>query len=184
MNREVRYSKQGAAEVEQHRPGRGAIPERDPARDRQIPIEPGMEQQTAVGLDGELAVAVRRDVRARLEPQVRRVRVRPDDPKATARRRFRADLEGDQAAASPDREAAISRRQLPDLVFAQEPVARRPKTPHGLRNRVVGRGGRVDERDQVAHELRHPGEGSGVRASRQAPRPRPSEARAARERSR
>ena len=167
MDRQVRYSKQRPREVEQDRPRGGCIPQRHPARDGQVAIEPGVKQEAAVGLDGELTVAVRRDVGPRLHSQVRRVGVRADDPEAPADGGLGPDLEGDQAPATADREAAISGGEVPDLVLCARPEAASFEPARRLGDGVVGRGRGVDEREQVANEVRHSREGSDARGPRQ-----------------
>ena len=63
------------------------LAQRDLAREREIAVEPGVGEHAAIGLDGQLAVAVGVDVGERLEPQVRRIGVGADDAKAALHRR-------------------------------------------------------------------------------------------------
>ena len=65
----------GRAKSTQQRARPVLLAQRDLAREREIAVEPGVREHAAVGLDGELPVAVRAHVRERLEPQIRRVGV-------------------------------------------------------------------------------------------------------------
>lgn len=73
---ELGHAQQGPVDV--HEPRR-AVPQGEPARESEVPVEPGVEERSAVDLDGDLPPALRAHVGQRLDAQVRRVGVRADD---------------------------------------------------------------------------------------------------------
>ena len=65
---ELRHAQQCPVDV--HEPRR-AVPQGEPARESEVPVEPGVEERAAVDLDGDLPPALRAHVGQRLDAQVR-----------------------------------------------------------------------------------------------------------------
>ena len=120
---EVRDPQQRTREVDQHALQTGSDLQADPARQREVAIQPGVQQHAAVGLDPDLSVAVGAQIRPRLDAQIRRIGVGAEDAEAALGRRRRAHLEGHQAAVAPHDEAAIARAVVPDLRLEKTRVA-------------------------------------------------------------
>lgn len=96
---QLRYAQQRPVDV--HQPVR-AVAQRDPARETEVPVEPGVEERAAVDLHGDLPPAVRPGVGQRLDPQVRRVGVRTDDPERGVRRGALRHVPGHDRTAAQD----------------------------------------------------------------------------------
>ena len=90
--------------------------------------------------DGVTVIAVRGDVRAGFDAKIGGVGMGTDDAKATVDRRDRSNLKGDEAPLVSNRIAPITRRQLPEFLFARKLVARALKTSHRFGHSVIGRG--------------------------------------------
>ena len=91
----------------------GPVAQRDTAGQAEVAVEPAVEQRPAVDLHGDLPPAVRAGVRERLDPQVRRVGVRADDPergsrgaRAPGRTRRRSPRRAGRSARPPRRSQA------------------------------------------------------------------------------
>jgi hypothetical protein len=155
VDRQVRDAQERPTEVEQE----GLWPTvdlgGDAAGDREVAVEPGVEQRGSVGLDAELPVAVRLDVGARLQPEVGRVGVCADDPEAALGRRRGSDLKGDDAASGANCIPARAGLEAPGLVLSQRLEAARLEPADRLRDRVVGRGRTIDEAEQIGDGVGH-----------------------------
>ena len=119
-----------------------------PAGQAEVAVEPGVDQRAAVDLHAELAPAGPAGVGLRPDPQVRAVGVRPHEPE---RRRGRGAVRH-----RPGHERAVPGQEAPrrQPVPGLERVRRREPGRHEpadrLRDGVEGRGGGVDEGEQIA----------------------------------
>ena len=113
-----------------------------------------MQQDTAVGLDGELGMAVDTHVGLGLQAQVRRISMGPDDPEAGLGRRCSADLEGREAPAAHDI-AAITGRDGPGLALFEARIACVLEAGDCGGDRVIGRGRTIDEREEIGDRVLH-----------------------------
>jgi hypothetical protein len=121
----------------------------EPTRDGQLAVQPGVRQQPAVRLHPHQPVRPTVQVVARPDLEGRRVGVRPHQPQAGVGERGGADPEGDQAAAVPDDEAAVTGRQRPALALLERRESGLRQPADHLGHRVEGRRGGVDEGAQV-----------------------------------
>jgi hypothetical protein len=137
---QVRDAHQRPREVDQHAaPSATAVVQHDPAGDRQVAVQPGRQQQPAVGLDGELVVALGAHVGQGPQPQVGRVGVGTDQLEARLVGRLLADHEGRDARATADDEEALTGREPKGVGLVQLREASGDQPPDDLGDRVVGR---------------------------------------------
>ena len=117
------------------------------AGDAEVPVEPRVEERTAVDLDADLAPSMAARVGMGLEAQVGGVGVRTDD--AVARFGGAVVVGGPrhQGPAASEDVPSRSRRPLVAFVDADEPVLL--ESAAGLGDGVIGRGTRVEELAEV-----------------------------------
>ncbi len=96
---ELRHPQQRPVDV--HQPVR-TVTQGQPARQAEVPVEPGVEEGAAVDLDGDLAPAVRARVRTGLDPQIGGVGVGPHDPERGVRRGALRHVPGDDRPTAQD----------------------------------------------------------------------------------
>ena len=156
VDRETRHAQEGPFEIDELAAEFSSVAHDDTAGERQIAVEPGVEQHAAIGLDRELGVAVAVHVGDRLQAQIRRIGVGPDDSEARFRRRPAPDLEGREAPAGAHDITSIARRNGPDVRFFESRKTGLFESQGDGRDRVIGRGRSIDEleevRDQVLHD--------------------------------
>ncbi len=113
MNRELRDARHRTSEQHESRlEALDAIRTRDlhegAPRERQIAVEPRVEQHAPIHLDPELGVALLLVLRVGLEPQVRAIRMRADEPKSGDALGLRNDEREQARAAVRERVATWS----------------------------------------------------------------------------
>ena len=137
----------------QHRPGkidehgahRPVLEHADAPRQGEVAVEPGVEQHAAVGFNGELAVAVSRNIGRGLESEVRGIGVRTQNPETRLGRRRAPHLEGHQASVVAHNVAAGPGSMVPEFALGQAGKPGRLQAHRGFGHRVVGGGREIDE---------------------------------------
>ena len=140
MNREIRNPYHRAAKINQVGPRRVSVAHCGPTRQRKITVQPGVQQNTTIGFDSQLAITGCHSIRPRLQTKVGRIRMRPDHSKAGLSRRSGTRFEGDQAAISPNHVRTLSRAMGPDRGFLKTPKTVGLKPTRHFRHGMVRRG--------------------------------------------
>ncbi|MNJ56052.1 hypothetical protein D3C77_515810 [compost metagenome] len=95
MDRQVGDDRDRQLEVDQLAFDLAVTTEGHPSGQRQVAVEPGGEQGTAVDFNAQLPEALALQLRLRLDPQARAVGMRTDQADAVEQRRMTTELEGD-----------------------------------------------------------------------------------------
>src|SRR5690606_19800330 len=95
----------------------------DAPREREVAIDPRVEQHAAVDLDADLVLPGALELGVGLDAEVRRVGVRADQSEPALLRRSVADLQGSDGRARPDDVHAITGRDAPSLGLVEAAIA-------------------------------------------------------------
>jgi hypothetical protein len=118
-----------------------------------------VQQHAAIGFDSELVIALGVYVGDRLDPQVRRIRMRADDSEARLGGGSAAHLEGRERPTAAHDVVPRTGGQRPGIGLVETREARLFEAIDGACDRVIGRGRTIDEGEQVVDGIFH---GSGA----------------------
>ena len=130
----------------------------DAAGERQVAVEPGCEQRTAVDFHAELPEALALQVRMRLDAQAGAVGMRADQAHAVLDHRSAAELEGNERRIVARDVIAPAGLQMPGVAFLERSEAGCLQALGEIASGVERRGRCLKEFDQALVEcLRHDG---------------------------